>query len=287
MSENKRLKINVMSSKRLYSSPLFAEEKKSKVEVPKAPEDKTAKMEVSLICTEVNTKNSEILLSASFNVLDALAMWEQVFKQKKDLVFGVALIKTKDRGVGVNFKLKKGLSIDLEKFSRFEFIIGSDRYAGRLYSDRGPPPSLGELISVNVSGFMFHLEVEQIAEWISLYGKIEGECQYLDHNLAQVKVDTVIVPIRLHRHIPSVLPAFGRRMQVFYHGQPKVCGACYDVGHVRKNCINLRVEWMIYVKRIHEEMDVPLSMLGKWGEILTKEKDAAYIENGMMTPAKI
>ncbi len=239
-----------------------------------------------MICTEVNTKNSAILLSASFNVLDALSMWELVFKQSKDLVFGIALIKTKDRGVGVNFKLKKGLAIDLEKFSKFEFIIGSDRYAGRLYSDRGPPPSLGDLISVNVSGFMFHLELEQIRDWISLYGKVEGEGQFLDHNLAPVKTDTAIFPVRLRQHIPSVLPAYGRKMQVFYHGQPKVCGACFDTGHVRKNCINLRVDWMVYVKRIHEELEVPLSMLGKWGEILTKEKNTAYIENGMMTPAK-
>ncbi len=262
-------------NKRVYSSPLFAEEKKSKIEC--------TKMETTLICTEVNTKNGEKFLSAGFNVLDALVMWTQVFKYPQDLVFGIALIKTKDRGVGVNFKLKSGVSLDLMKFAKFEFTIAPDVYAGRIFTERGPPPALGELVTVSATGFGFHLSVEDIEKWLQLFGKVETRGQFLDHNLAPVKTDTVIVPMRLRKHIPSVLPAFGRKMQVYYHGQPKVCGSCFDVGHVRKDCANPRVEWMSYVKVIHQEL-APLSMLGKWGEILAR--DPAYTSNGMETPAK-
>lgn len=240
-------------------------------------------MEISLICTEVLTKNGETLLSASFNVMDALAMWEDVFKLDQNLVFGVALIKTKDRGIGVNFKLKKEVSMDLEKFMKFEFVINSDKYSGRLFSDRGPPPALGETVTVTVSGFGFHLSVEQIKDWLVLFGNIDGEGVFKDHSLAPIKMDVITFNMRLRKHIPSVLPAYGRKIQVFYHGQPKVCGSCFKLGHIRKECKNERVDWMAYVKFINQEI-APLSILGKWGDILAR--DPAYNTNGMKTPAR-
>ncbi len=262
----------MVSSKREYSSPLSAEEKKLK------------KMTVSLICVEISTKNGETLLSANFNVLDALAMWEAVFKMSKDLIFGVALIKTKDRGVGVNFKLKKESSdIDLEDFTRFEFCIGQDKFAGRLFRERGPPPILGEKVTVTASRFGFNIELDQIKEWLLLFGTIEGEAVYVNHALAPVKIDTVTVTMKLRKHIPSVLPAYGRKMNIHYHGQPKICGACYEPGHVRKDCGNERVEWMAYVKVINEGL-APLSMLGSWGIILLR--DPAYKANGDKTPIR-
>ena len=238
---------------------------------------------ISLICTVVATKNSENLLSANFDVLDALAMWETVFKMQKDIVFGVALIKTKDRGVGVNFKLKKDMAIDLDQFAKFEFHIGNDHFTGRIFVERGPPPPLGELVTITVSGFGFHLSLDEIGEWLALFGRIEGRGDFKDHTKAPVKTDTAIFRMRLRKHVPSVLPAYGRKMMVIYHGQPKVCGACFEPGHVRKDCTNERVDWMYYVKAISEV--APLPMLGKWGEILVK--NPAYGANGMQTPAKV
>ena len=260
------------SNKRVYSSPLATEEKKLKM-----------LQEISLICTEVRTKNGVTLLSSAFNVLDALAMWETVFNQARDLIFGVALIKTKDRGVGVNFKLKSNISMDLDKYGTFNFSIGSDSYAGRIFTERGPPPSLGEKITIKASGFGFNISLEEIIEWLALFGSVEGQGVFQDHSLAPVKDDIVTLSMRLRKHIPSILPAYGRKLQVYYHGQPKVCGACFDVGHVRKDCKNPRVEWMSYVKVFTSY--VPLSMLGKWGDIL-KRNDPAYETNGMTTPAK-
>ena len=241
------------------------------------------KMTISLICTEVLTKNGENLLSASFSVTDSLKMWESVFKLGRDLIFGVALIKTKDRGIGVNFKLKKETDlIDLEALSKFGFNIGTDKYTGRIYIERGPPPSLGELVTVTISRFGFCLELDQIKEWMALFGTIETSGEFKDHESEPVKTDIVTIAMKLRKHVPSVLPAYGRKMNVHYHGQPKVCGACFETGHVRKDCKNERVEWMQYVKIINQEI-APMSMLGKWGEIL--RKDPAYSSDGLTTPA--
>lgn len=259
------------SNKRCYSSPIAAND------------DKKFKMAVSLVCTEILQKNGEPLLSSSFNVIDALAMWEQVFKLNQDVVFGVALIKTKDRGIGVNFKLKKDVPLDLEKTAKFDFVIGGDSYSGRLFTERGPPPALGEPVVVKASGFGFHLTAEQISDWLRLFGHIDGEGEFKDHELAPVKTDVVTFSMRLRKHIPSVLPAYGRKLQIFYHGQPKLCGACFERNHVRKDCTNPRVDWMKYVKFINKEL-APLSMLGRWGDYLVK--DPAYNANGMSTPAR-
>ena len=55
-------------------------------------------------------------------------MWESVFKLSRDIIFGVALMKTNDRGIGVNFKLKKATDlIDLEALDKFGFNIGTDK----------------------------------------------------------------------------------------------------------------------------------------------------------------
>ena len=86
-----------------------------------------------------------------------------------------------------------------------------------------------------MSRFGFHLDIKMIKDWLKMFGTVEGEGQFLDHDLAPIKVDTVTIPMRLRKRIPSVLPVYGRKMSVHYHGQPKVCGACFSVGHVRKN----------------------------------------------------
>ena len=62
-----------------------------------------------------------------------------------------------------------------------------------------------------------------------MFGTVEGEGQFLDHDLAPIKVDTVTVPMRLRKL-------------------------------------------------------APISMLGKWGEILMR--DPAYNANGTKTPAR-
>jgi len=66
-----------------------------------------------------------------------------VFKISEADVYGLAEFKSKDRGIGFNFKLKKPINIDLGLFEVFQFQIGQNIYTGKIFVPVGPPPELG------------------------------------------------------------------------------------------------------------------------------------------------
>jgi len=59
--------------------------------------------------------NGEKLLTPSIDEIEALELLRQVFSVNKSNVFGVAIIKSKDRGVGFNFKLNNPIEIDVSR----------------------------------------------------------------------------------------------------------------------------------------------------------------------------
>jgi hypothetical protein len=263
-------------NKRQYNSPIQAAEKKlceyhssvSSEEIWHSPVRPQMSSMIQKVLTEVTTKNGEVFLNPSLRIEDTKELWQQVSGLSFDVVFGVAIIKTKTRGVGVNFKLKEPIELDISKFNSFSFQSGSDVYKGKQFEEQGPPPSLGEPILVNVNRTGWHLEDNQIVEWLSLFGTLDSKIEYKDYESLPVKMDSLSVMMRLRKHIPGTLPAYGKRMYVSYRGQPRQCGKCMELGHIRSDCNGEKMEWSTYVKALFKSGYIGVNLLGKWSELL-------------------
>ena len=116
---------------------------------------------------------------------------------------------------------------------------------------------------------MWHLDDDEILEWLSLFGKVESQIEYRDRDDAPLKTDSLTVSMKLRKHIPGILPAFGRRLFVSYRGQPIQCGKCMDLGHIRSECKQDRTEWKEYVRTQFLTGYIPKNMLGDWANLLS------------------
>jgi len=216
-----------------------------------------------------------ILKSPTLNTIDAVEILRQVFGLPKSSVFGVATNKSPGRGIGFNHKLKQPIKIVPSKLLDFTFIIGESTFTGRLLTNVGVAPSLGELIQVSIVRTGFHLTDEQISAWLSAYGTIVTGLQYRDcQDIEGWSEDNVDVLMRLTKHIPSVLPAYGKKLSIRYKGQPIMCSKCLTHGHIRKNCTNEFNNWMGYVKKFVETGTFHVSMFGSWYEHLKDQETA-------------
>jgi len=70
----------------------------------------------------VLTKNGEVLKCPTLDILDSIKILEQVFKITTAHVFGIATIKSQDRGVGFNFKLKEPMKIDIGRLDTLFYL---------------------------------------------------------------------------------------------------------------------------------------------------------------------
>jgi len=80
--------------------------------------------------------------------------------------------------------------------------------------------------------------------------------------------------------IPENLPVFGVKIRLYYHGMPKQCGKCYELGHVKAECTNLEKTWVQYVNDLVEQ-GVPLEHLGAWVERPTPRGRARGAARGL------
>jgi len=98
---------------------------------------------------------------------------------------------------------------------------------------------------------------------------IEGELKYKDNPvLPGVSEDSVEVLMRLRKHIPAILPAFGKRLYVRYKGQLTQCSKCLQSGHIRKNCTSATNNWVGYIQLFARSGAVPEFLLGNWMDYL-------------------
>jgi len=159
----------------------------------------------------------------------------------------------------------------------FTFEIGRDLFEGRILLSVGPPHKIGDPVIVSVQRTGFHLTLEQISAWLSLYGTIIGDLKYLDHcELPGVLEDNIKVLMRLKKHIPSPLPAFSKKLIVRYKGQPVQCSRCMELGHIRRVCKNETNNWMGYVKTLVDKKSIPVAYFGNWFEYLKDQEEILF-----------
>lgn len=238
------------------------------------PEDEALlpeKITVDTIFTDVLTKDDNTYLGVDINDKDALEIWDQVFKLDRSQVFGVALIKNKDRTLGINYRLHKSVTFSADQVN-FEFKLRGSSFKGKILLPLGPPPKLGEPVIVKVKKTGFKLKDDEILAWMKLYGEVSGHITYEpSKEVPEWKTDSLSIRMILRKHIPSLLPAYGRKMTVLYRGQPILCGACFQVGHVRANCQNERADWMVYVRDFLRSEVAPREMLGRWADFAEQQ----------------
>jgi len=74
--------------------------------------------------------------------------------------------------------------------------------------------------------------------------------------------------MKLSKHIPSTIPAYGKKVFIKYRGQPIQCSKCFVLGHTRKNCPSTTLNWLGYVKSLLAENYIPKEYFGVWLEYL-------------------
>lgn len=227
---------------------------------------------VDTIFTDILVKDDQTYLGLDVDDANAMDIWDQVFKLDRSKVFGVALIKNKDRTLSINYRLHKPVEINTEKLE-FEFKIAGSIYKGKIVLPLGPPPKLGEPVDVSVKKTGFKLSDDEILQWLRLYGEVLGQLVYLPSTkVPNLKTDSLTVRMILKRHIPSLLPAFGRKMSVLYRGQPVLCGSCFEVGHLRAKCNKERIDWLTFVQDFMRLNIAPRNMLGRWADFVEERQ---------------
>jgi len=202
-------------------------------------------------------------------VVDAAKIANLVFGVSIQNLDGLAVIKSDTRGLGFNYSLKTPIEVDLERLSKFTFKLGKDTYTGKLFIPLGPPPLLGDEIIVTIQRTGFALTELQIYNWLKLYGSVVGEIRFKYHSeLPSVKEDYMEVLMKLSKHIPSTLPAFGKKVFIKYRGQPIQCSKCFALGHTRRLCSSETLNWLGYVKSLLDANYIPPSFFGVWLEYL-------------------
>jgi hypothetical protein len=210
---------------------------------------------------------------------ELLYVWVKVFNRCLDEVFGVTSTKTLTRNVRATFKLKTPIKLN-EAF-------GTPNFSYEKFSDDGSSEvitgkilgfiqaaQLGELVTVSVKTG-FGVEASGVVNWLKLYGSVTPRQEFAPAvlNNLQLKSDTFQAEVVLRRHIEEYLPMYGQKVQVYYPGIPRQCNRCYGVGHMRRDCNNIKKDWIIYVKEFVEN-GVEVELIGTWQKAIERWQNA-------------
>jgi hypothetical protein len=208
---------------------------------------------------------------------ELLYIWVTVFKRSKDELFGITSTKTLTRNVRGTFKLKKPTkSTEIygsEKFSYEKFLDDGSKetITGRIIGYLGKPAELGELTTVTVRTNLA-VEAVGVLNWLKLYGHVTSH-DFEVNKETGLKSDKFVAEIVLRRHIEEYLPMYGQKVQVFYPGIPRMCNRCYMTGHLRRECNNLKKDWVVYINDLLEG-GVKRDLIGSWHNAVIRWKNA-------------
>lgn len=150
----------------------------------------------------------------------------------------------------------------------FKVEIDGAVYQGEFVKPQAPIPALGDEVSIRVTRTQFKLTPEQISNWIRLFGTIVKTAEFDEApDVRGFRTDDIVVIARLRKHVPSMLPAYGRKMMTQYPGQPLQCAKCFEPDHLRARCENSSLSWTSYAKALVDGGLVPRDLVGRWAEL--------------------
>jgi len=205
--------------------------------------------------------------------VQAKQIWSTGLKLPHDLVKGIALIQNLNKPFMIDFWLKREI-LESEVPLTFSAVIDGATYTGEYVGD-DLIPLLGETVKVYIRRTRFRLKIHEIKAWLLVFGSIEGEIDYIsDKEDTTIATDDVACRMKLFKHIPNQLPAYGRKLNVSYRGQPIQCGACFGQGHKRADCKNSRADWLVYSEALFNlETNVTSDMLGRWYNLIRENRE--------------
>lgn len=57
---------------------------------------------------------------------------------------------------------------------------------------------------------------------------------------------------------------WGKKPRIYYHGIPKTCNNCYNIGHLKVQCTSAPRTWWQYIESLKESGAIPESYFGSW-----------------------
>lgn len=223
----------------------------------------------------ISKRNGEPFLG-SLTCAQGLSIWKKALELDGSAVFGIALVQTEDKPFMFIYRLREEIEEDSIK-KEIEFMIEEAEYTGEYVPPRPPPAKLGEEVTIRVTKTRFNLTPQQIDAWVGCFGTIVKAARYSDADDCQgIATDDIECVARLRKHMPGIVPAFGRKAFIRYSGQPLLCGKCYNPGHLRSKCQDEQVDWLSFVKFFIKEKVCDPSLLGEWvqrAESLPLEKN--------------
>lgn len=215
-------------------------------------------------------KNNETFRGA-FDRVMARKLWEKGLNLPRTLLYGVALNQSVDRSFLIDFELRESISWS-ECPMKYEVEIEGAKYNGKKFVAKPKPAELGDEVLIRIKKTRFKIKPDQATKWIEHFGRITSKADFEDADDApELKCDDIVMKAVLRKHIPGILPAYGRKMIIIYSGQPILCRKCFEVGHIGSKCPNETVKWATFVRTFAKMKFVSKEMLGDWTELLKQE----------------
>jgi len=117
------------------------------------------------------------------------------------------------------------------------------------------------------------VEASGVINWLKLYGTVQPQFGFTINPNTGLKTDVLETEIVLKRHVEEYLPIHGQKCLVSYPGIPRQCNRCYKVGHMRRECNNIKREWIEYVKDLVEG-GVAVEYIGSWSKAIERHENA-------------
>jgi hypothetical protein len=211
---------------------------------------------------------------------ELLYIWVQVFRRKLEELYGVTSTKSLTRHVRAIFKLNQPVKVKeflegpLFEYEKFLDDGSSEVISGKILGyDTPPPAELGETTKITVKT-NFGVEATGVQNWLKLYGTLTAyPHDFLINKQTGVRSDVYEAEILLKKHVEEFLPMYGQKALVHYPGIPKMCNRCYKVGHMRRECNNIKKDWIAYVNELVEG-GIKRELIGSWSNAVNRWKNA-------------
>jgi hypothetical protein len=211
---------------------------------------------------------------------ELLYLWVTVLNRQKDELFGVTSTKSLTRNVRATFKLKVPVKLtEIFESGTFSYEKYPDEgqceiITGKILGyDAKKPAELGELTTVTVKT-NFGIEANGILNWLKLYGSVTSKHDFITNPRTGLKTDVFEAEILLRKHIEEYLPIYGQKAQVYYPGIQRMCNRCYKTGHLRRECNNLKRDWVAYIVELVEVGGIKRELIGSWRNAVVKYLNA-------------
>ena len=186
----------------------------------------------------------------------------------------------------IKYRLKEKINIDLDlqgksvfTFERME-KVGSETLVHTLKCEIAGIRELANISEGNrevrksrytwikVEGAEYELPKEEIVAWLEKFGNAVTELTEDKERDSSDSDDTEYfngiysIKMDLKQKPPQFLPIGGKKIKIYYKGITKRCVKCFGTGHLKKDCISTRKDWMENVSDLMFETGFDLIMLG-------------------------